>query len=120
MTNLRTLLFIMAVLSACLLVNLEAQFVARDPGPRGGKVGAGQPIYGLTATEKTFFENGLTRFLEIDSVGGTLPGETGMGLGPTFNANQCASCHSQPGDRRLQPQPHGLSLHRTESSGRDG
>jgi CxxC motif-containing protein (DUF1111 family) len=94
------LLFVLAVLSAFALanleVNLEAQFVARDPGPRGGKVGAGQPIYGLTATENTFFENGLTRFLEIDSVSGALAGETGRGLGPAFNSNGCAGCHAQP------------------------
>ena len=26
----------------------------------------------------------------------TLPGETGSGLGPTFNGNSCAMCHAQP------------------------
>jgi CxxC motif-containing protein (DUF1111 family) len=101
MKNLRFLLLsLLAVLLFFTLMNLgmnlEAQFVARDPGPRGGKVGAGQPISGLSATQMGFFENGLQRFLEVDSVGGTLPGETGLGLGPSFNSNQCASCHSQP------------------------
>lgn len=76
--------------------DLEAQFAAHDPGPRGAPVGAGGAVQGLTPTQKSFFEDGLSRFLEIDSVGGTLSGETGRGLGPGFNSNQCASCHSQP------------------------
>ncbi len=76
--------------------DLEAQFVARDPGPRGGPIGAGQPVQGLGDMQAEFFINGKQRFQEIDSVSGRLPGEPGRGLGPAFNANQCASCHSQP------------------------
>jgi CxxC motif-containing protein (DUF1111 family) len=34
--------------------------------------------------------------MEVDSVSGTIPGETGSGLGPTFNGNSCAQCHAQP------------------------
>jgi len=101
MKNSRSLLLsVLAVLFFFALVNLgmdlQAQFMARDPGPRGGKVGAGQPVSGLTANQMGFFQNGLQRFLEVDSVGGTISGEPGNGLGPTFNDNQCASCHSQP------------------------
>ena len=33
---------------------------------------------------------------QIDSVSGTMPGEAGSGLGPTFNGNSCAQCHAQP------------------------
>ena len=36
----------------------------------------------------------VIRFQETDSVSGTL--ESGVGLGPTYNANSCAACHSQP------------------------
>src|ERR1039458_9872188 len=68
-----------------LAVHLDAQFIARDPGPRGGKVDAGQPVRGLTAAQQRFFNNALSRFLEVDSVGGNLPEETGKGLGPGFN-----------------------------------
>jgi len=75
---------------------IDAQFVARDSGPRGGKVGAGDPVAGLTPQQRAFFMNGMQRFAEVDSVSGNLSGETGTGLGPTFNSNQCASCHSQP------------------------
>lgn len=43
---------------------------------------------GLTADENAFFQDGLARFLDIESATD--------GLGPRFNSNQCASCHSQP------------------------
>jgi len=33
---------------------------------------------------------------EIDSVSGTIAGEAGSGLGPTFNGNSCTQCHAQP------------------------
>ena len=93
------LAFLSFSLLSCVLapaVHLDAQVIARDPGPRGGKVGAGQPVRGLTPGQQRFFNNALSRFLEVDSVGGNLPGETGKGLGPGFNGNQCASCHAQP------------------------
>ncbi|HVP68423.1 MAG TPA: di-heme oxidoredictase family protein [Anaeromyxobacteraceae bacterium] len=63
-----------------------------DPGVRGGAPGAGGPLPGLTADELAFFNDGRARFLEIESV----TGGTNNGLGPRFNSNQCASCHSQP------------------------
>lgn len=59
-----------------------------DPGVRGGDAGAGGPLPGLTHEEAAFFQSGLTAFLDIDGVAD--------GLGPRFNANQCASCHLQP------------------------
>ena len=68
---------------------------ASDPGVRGGPPGAGSPIAGLTANQLAFFNAGLTNFAEIDSVTGTVP-DTGAGLGPRFNAEGCAQCHSQP------------------------
>src|SRR5437763_1615717 len=69
---------------------------AHDPGPRAGGVGAGQPLPGLSADELTFFSSGLARFNQADSVRGGLPGEPGIGLGPTYNSNSCGSCHAQP------------------------
>ncbi|MGC2322405.1 MAG: di-heme oxidoredictase family protein [Terriglobales bacterium] len=47
---------------------------------------------GLTADESAFFQDGLTRFLDIE----TVTGSNNNGLGPRFNSNQCFSCHSQP------------------------
>lgn len=75
---------------------LDAQFVARDPGPRGAPVDAGKPIAGLTDSQTGFFVDGMLRFGEVASVSGNLLGEVGVGLGPGFNSNACASCHSQP------------------------
>ena len=59
-----------------------------DPGVRPGPAGAGGPLPGLTADETAFFQDGLTRFLEVDGVK--------EGLGPRFNSNSCFSCHAQP------------------------
>jgi CxxC motif-containing protein (DUF1111 family) len=55
-------------------------------------VGAGAPLPGLTADELAFFKDGLSRFLDIE----TVTGGNNTGLGPRFNSNQCFSCHSQP------------------------
>lgn len=59
-----------------------------DQGVRGGEAGAGGPLAGLNADEREFFDDGLVKFLDIEAVPD--------GLGPRFNANQCAVCHSQP------------------------
>ncbi len=67
-----------------------------DPGPRGGAPAAGGPLPGLSATERDYFAAARTRFMEIDSVSGTLPEEPGIGLGPRFNGNSCAMCHIEP------------------------
>jgi len=69
---------------------------AHDPGPRGGAPDAGGPIAGLSAEQKAFYQAAEARFRIIDSVSGTISGEEGKGLGPTFNGNSCAMCHSQP------------------------
>ncbi len=82
---------------------LEAQFVARDPGPRGAPVGAGNPIAGLNNSQTAFFEDGMLRFGEVVSVSGTLLGEVSPGLGPGFNSNSCGSCHSQPATGGTSP-----------------
>ena len=69
---------------------------AHDPGARAGGIGAGQPLASLSADELAFFRDGLARFNQVDSVRGGVPGEPGIGLGPTFNSNSCGSCHAQP------------------------
>ena len=67
-----------------------------DPGPRGGSAGAGSPIPGLTTAQAALFSNAASVFAEVDSVSGTIAGEAGVGLGPTFNGNSCAMCHAEP------------------------
>jgi CxxC motif-containing protein (DUF1111 family) len=63
-----------------------------DPGVRGGPAGAGGPLNGLTADETAFFQDGQSRFAEVEVVANG----ANNGLGPRFNSNQCLSCHSQP------------------------
>lgn len=64
-----------------------------DPGVRGGAPGAGGPLPGLTPDEVAFFQDGLARFVTVESVSGG----HNSGLGPRFNSNSCQSCHGQPG-----------------------
>ncbi len=86
---------------------------ATDPGPRPGPPAAGGPILpdrtraseeaagvaclpGLAPPMRLLCEQAFLRFQERDSVSGTIPGEEGAGLGPTFNGDSCAMCHAQP------------------------
>jgi CxxC motif-containing protein (DUF1111 family) len=71
-------------------------FAQTDPGPRGGTAGAGNPVAGLTTNQLANFNEALDVFSEVDSVSGTIAGEDGKGLGPTFNGNSCAQCHAEP------------------------
>ncbi len=67
-----------------------------DPGPRPGPAAAGSFYPTLNANEQAFFNQAQLRFQEVDSVSGGIAGESGSGLGPTFNGNSCAQCHVQP------------------------
>ena len=82
--------------SACLLTLpvSTAHAQAKDPGPRAGPSGAGNFFPSLNANEQLLFNQAMGRFVEVDSVSGTI--EAGSGLGPTFNGNSCAQCHAQP------------------------
>ncbi len=75
---------------------------ARDPGARAGTDSAGKPLPSLSADELAYFNDGLARFNEADSVDGTEP-ETGRGLGPTFNLNSCSGCHAFPATGGTSP-----------------
>ncbi len=84
----------------CLLVAAMPAFAQTDPGVRGGGAAAGGPLASVAAnnpvTILNFFNDGQSRFQEIDSVSGTIAGEEGVGLGPRFNSRSCAACHAQP------------------------
>jgi len=67
-----------------------------DPGPRGGTPGAGGAFAGLSQGEQAVFNQALNRLQEVDSVSGSIAGEPGVGLGPTFNGNSCTMCHGEP------------------------
>ncbi len=84
---------IVAVLLTASICSLgQTKTAPLDPGVRGGPAGAGTPLKGLTADETAFFQDGLARFAEVESVAKG----ANNGLGPRFNSNQCFSCHSQP------------------------
>jgi CxxC motif-containing protein (DUF1111 family) len=75
----------------------QFQFGPTDPGVQRGNRGTGSTLIdpgndpnGFTA----FFQDGLKRFQEVESVSNSPTGNNG--LGPRFNANQCSSCHAQP------------------------
>ena len=88
-------LALLSVLLVLLIRVPQAEFVATDPGPRGGPPGAGGPLPDLSPTELELFRAGQAAIQEIDSVQGTLP-DTGLGLGPRFNMDSCGGCHSYP------------------------
>ncbi|HEY1875047.1 MAG TPA: di-heme oxidoredictase family protein [Steroidobacteraceae bacterium] len=77
-----------------LLAPLAGFGQAQDPGVRKATTdgAAPVPLHGLTTDEQTFFQDGLTRFQNVEVVSGG----TNNGLGPRFNSNQCSSCHQQP------------------------
>ena len=82
--------------SLALAQSVTENFRARDPGVRTGSIGAGLPLANLSAAQLQFFDDGFDRFIEIDSVSGTVAGAPGRGLGPGYNATSCGVCHSQP------------------------
>jgi len=81
------------VLSLTLALALGAsqapgQFIAHDPGVRGGPAGAGAMLPGLSPGQQAAFAVGLDEFSEEEGLGD--------GLGPRFNLDSCAGCHTQP------------------------
>ena len=83
---------VLGLFMAAGLGSAQAQKKVVDPGVRAGTLGAGGPLKGLTPSEAAHFQDGQTRFAEVESV----TGGPNNGLGPRFNSNQCLSCHSQP------------------------
>jgi CxxC motif-containing protein (DUF1111 family) len=87
-----SVLAVAILVSSCLRAPAQTRKGPVDPGVRAGAAGAGNPLNNLTADETTFFQDGFTRFAEIEVV----QGGSNNGLGPRFNSNQCLSCHFQP------------------------
>lgn len=71
-----------------LFLSTSALLAQRDPGPRPGPAMAGRPLQNLSAAELAVFAEGTDAFNEVDVVAD--------GLGPRFNLDGCAGCHSQP------------------------
>jgi CxxC motif-containing protein (DUF1111 family) len=81
-----------AVSTSCAGTPSQSATAPVDPGVRAGAPGAGAALKGLSADESAFFQDGLTRFVQIESV----TGGQNNGLGARFNSNSCLSCHAQP------------------------
>ena len=73
----------------------SVDFVARDPGVRGGAADAGGPLPGLTANQLAFFNQGKDDFEEVE--------EVADGLGPVMNLDSCGGCHAQPATGGTSP-----------------
>ena len=83
-----------SIFMAALLLFVGTAFAQTDPGPQSGNRGTGVQL-GAVADDaglQAFFNDGLQRFQEVESVAGT----ANVGLGPRFNFNQCSGCHAQP------------------------
>lgn len=65
-----------------------ADFVAKDPGVRGGAAGAGGFVPGLTAAETSLANANEDAFVEEELLAD--------GIGPRLNAFGCAQCHAFP------------------------
>jgi CxxC motif-containing protein (DUF1111 family) len=81
-----------ASLTSCTNTPGQVQTAPVDAGVRGGAPGAGTALKALSADETAYFQDGHTRFVEVESVAG---GQNN-GLGARFNSNSCQSCHAQP------------------------
>ncbi len=92
----RVNLLAVAGLALSVILNTGTIAAQKDPGPRAGDAGAGEVLPELSPELQSFFNDAREDFMEVDSVSGTISGEEGAGLGPTFNGNGCAQCHAFP------------------------
>jgi CxxC motif-containing protein (DUF1111 family) len=88
---------VVAGIAFTVILNTGAMVAQHDPGPRPVAADAAPMPYSELSPElKSFFSAAMSAFMEVDSVSGTISGEEGSGLGPTFNGNSCAQCHAFP------------------------
>jgi CxxC motif-containing protein (DUF1111 family) len=98
------LVSVFVLVVAVLLLAAGPALPQTDPGVRGGAIngqsGATQtnplPVSSVSNNLPQgileFFENGLARFQEVE----TVTNSANVGLGPRFNLNSCSGCHAQP------------------------
>jgi CxxC motif-containing protein (DUF1111 family) len=87
-----TAILVMAGIAVCTfqvrISSQSPQFVASDPGVRGGAAGAGDALADLTPYERGYFDAGKVEFEESEAID--------QGMGPRMNLDSCGGCHSQP------------------------
>jgi len=76
-------------------------FAQTDPGVQSASRGTGAALQAVQSDDNgnnpglnAFFQDGLKRFQDLESVSGSPTNNNG--LGPRFNSNSCSSCHAQP------------------------
>ena len=83
-----------AIVAALLLAGVA--LAQTDPGVQSANRGTGAALPSVLQNDNpgilAFFNDGLARFQEVESVSGG----ANNGLGPRFNLNSCSSCHAQP------------------------
>jgi CxxC motif-containing protein (DUF1111 family) len=90
---------IVAAIAAVSIGTVVAQTQMNSRGPRQapgrppvvmppGTTAFGAPLPGLSATRLQAFADGLDDFTDVDT--------PESGLGPAFNNNSCAACHTTP------------------------
>ncbi|MGA9798018.1 MAG: di-heme oxidoredictase family protein [Terriglobales bacterium] len=89
-------LLAIAGIAFSVILNPGTVTAQKDPGPRPVTAAGPQSLPGLPSDLQSFFTDAMSSFMEIDSVSGSISGESGTGLGPTFNGNSCAQCHAFP------------------------
>ncbi len=91
------LLLLVLVGATLIILSVGTLHAQTDPGPRPSSGGNATPFTLSDFPDMhTFWGGGQKVFKQAFSVSGTIGIETGVGLGPAFNGNSCAMCHSQP------------------------
>jgi len=90
-----------SVLTVVLLFLAGMALAQTDPGVQSANRGTGAALQAVQSDDNgnnpglnAFFQDGLKRFQDLESVSNSPTGNNG--LGPRFNSNSCSSCHAQP------------------------
>jgi len=85
-----------AVLAALVAMAMSAAAqTAKDPGVRGGTIGAGGFVTGLNSNQNSMANTGASFIQEVNIVAGG-NNQKRVGLGSRFDSNSCTGCHAQP------------------------
>ena len=100
--------FVAAVLvMSCVRTSAQTAKVPVDPGVRGGPAGAGTPLKDLKADETAFFQDGQSRFADIEVVTGGA--NNGLRSALQLEPIACLATRSRP-EVELSPAQNRLEL----------
>ena len=87
MSSIRLSMYVLGITVGLIGGNHAAE-AQSDPGVRGGGAAAGNPLSGISANNRIFFDASSAIFAETEALAN--------GLGPRFNLDSCGGCHIQP------------------------